>query len=114
MNLKLPSQLRGKQVTETVLELKALHEGLSSIEQDHFESHQSTLDPISRGIVKDEFVKHSDAAIRLLASCCLANILRLYAPNAPYTSTQLKVKCTFIIRSLIVRLGYIYTDDTTD
>ena len=43
-------------------------------------------------LASDFFLKHPDKDVRLLVACCLADIFRIYAPEAPYTSPdKLKV-----------------------
>uniref|UniRef100_A0A6Q2YQ73 PDS5 cohesin associated factor B n=1 Tax=Esox lucius TaxID=8010 RepID=A0A6Q2YQ73_ESOLU len=37
-------------------------------------------------LASDFFLKHPDKDVRLLVACCLADIFRIYAPDAPYTS----------------------------
>ncbi|TNN54712.1 Sister chromatid cohesion protein PDS5 B [Liparis tanakae] len=59
---------------------------------------------ISDKISKEEMVrrlKHPDKDVRLLVACCLADIFRIYAPEAPYTSPdKLKDIFMFITRQL--------------
>jgi sister-chromatid-cohesion protein PDS5 len=33
-----------------------------------------------------------DKAVKALTACCIADILRLFAPDAPYTENELKVR----------------------
>jgi sister-chromatid-cohesion protein PDS5 len=32
-----------------------------------------------------------DSEVRLLVACCLADIMRVYAPESPYTDAEVKV-----------------------
>lgn len=88
---KLPAKVRTNNISKVVEELKELHDSLCKIEQDEFESLRMDLDPVARRLVESELVHNGDKVVRLLVSCCLANILRLYAPDAPYSPDQLKV-----------------------
>ena len=38
-----------------------------------------------------QIMKHKDKDVRLYAACCLADIMRIFAPNAPYDTAQQSV-----------------------
>lgn len=88
---RLPAKVRTSNISKVVEELKELHDSLCKIEQDEFESLRVDLDPVARRLVESELINNGDKSVRLLVSCCLSNILRLYAPDAPYPPDQLKV-----------------------
>ncbi len=46
---------------------------------------------LSAQLASPSLIKHKDRAVRILTACALANILRLFAPEAPYSSDQLEV-----------------------
>ena len=89
--LKLPTHVRSANISKVVEQLKELHEALCRIEQDELPQMQDELGPVARRLVDSELINSTDKTIRLLVSCCLANILRLFAPEAPYTGTELGV-----------------------
>jgi sister-chromatid-cohesion protein PDS5 len=61
---------------------------LAQLEQD---SETKFLDFTAASLAQSKFIKAKDKDIRLLTSCCLADIIRLYAPDAPYDQQQLLV-----------------------
>ncbi|CAI4894485.1 ADS_G0040720.mRNA.1.CDS.1 [Saccharomyces cerevisiae] len=67
--------------------LKALHEELASLDQDN--TDLTGLDKYRDALVSRKLLKHKDVGIRAFTACCLSDILRLYAPDAPYTDAQL-------------------------
>lgn len=89
--LKLPTRVRNANISKVVEQLKDLHESLCTVEQDEFPQMQEELLPVAKRLVDSELINSSDKAIRLLVACCLANILCLFAPEAPYTAVELKV-----------------------
>lgn len=88
---KVPTQVRNSNITSVVNDLKYLHESLSQLEQEQFSPFQEELAPVASRLVHPELLANTDRAVKLLVACCLANILRLYAPDAPFTSEQLAV-----------------------
>jgi len=49
-------------------------------------------------IATEFFLEHSSKDVRLLVACCIADIFRVFAPDAPYTEPeQLKVRVGFLV-----------------
>lgn len=72
---------------ELLTRLNDLHKELSTLEQDH-------VDLISLEQVKDDLnnkklLKNTNKGVQIYVCCCLADILRLYAPDAPYDEVSL-------------------------
>lgn len=67
--------------------LSDLHEELSTISQENIDL--ISLDKYSKDLINKKLLRHKDDGIRAFVSCCLSDVLRLYAPNAPYTDVQL-------------------------
>lgn len=62
------------------------------MDQDSEEEKELYLN-LALHLASDFFLKHPDKDVRLLVACCLADIFRIYAPEAPYTSPdKLKVQ----------------------
>lgn len=72
---------------ELLSRLAALHEELASLVQG--EVDQASLDTYRTDLINRKLLKHKDLGVRAFVACCLSDILRLYAPDAPYTETQL-------------------------
>lgn len=51
----------------------------------------STLTPITKQLIDSAIVNHKDRGVRIYAACCIADMLRLLAPDAPYSESKLKV-----------------------
>lgn len=52
---------------------------------------RSELLQLAAQLASPSLIKHKDRAVRVLTACALANILRLFAPEAPYSTEQLEV-----------------------
>ena len=81
------SQLRKK--------LKIVSNGLKGIKQledDEDQSELAYLEGVCNEIVADEVLAHTNQEVRLLAMCCLVDVLRIYAPNAPFDDVQIQVR----------------------
>ena len=57
------------------------------------EEEITDYEPLALYLVEQFFVKNPSKDVRLLVACCVADIFRIFAPEAPYdTVEQLKVK----------------------
>lgn len=57
--------------------------------------------PLALHLVDDFFLTHSSRDVQLLVACCIADVLRVYAPEAPYKEAdQIKLIFMFLIRQL--------------
>lgn len=68
------------------------------MDQDSEDEKQQYL-PLALHLSSEFFLRNPNKDVRLLVACCLADIFRIYAPEAPYTShDKLKVvySCTKI------------------
>ncbi|GAA96258.1 uncharacterized protein L969DRAFT_100755 [Mixia osmundae IAM 14324] len=84
---------------ELVKRLKELHAELSQLEQGAVEI--ASLDTVKAELVHASLIVHSkDRGVKAYLACCLADILRLYAPDAPYTADELKLIFQFTFRQL--------------
>ncbi|KAJ3292814.1 hypothetical protein HDU76_007122, partial [Blyttiomyces sp. JEL0837] len=84
---------------ELVKRLKELHTQLSHLEQG--EVDLSTLQTIRKDLVMPSLIQHKDKGVRALTACCLAEVLRLFAPDAPYTESELKDIFEFFVRQIM-------------
>jgi sister chromatid cohesion protein PDS5 len=76
-------------VGELLARLKALCEELRSLEQE--EADRETLEPAAKDLAHHSLLQHKDAGVRAWTACCIVDMFRLCAPDAPYTAGQLKV-----------------------
>uniref|UniRef100_A0A8C3LEG1 PDS5 cohesin associated factor A n=1 Tax=Chrysolophus pictus TaxID=9089 RepID=A0A8C3LEG1_CHRPC len=70
------------------------------MDQDSEDEKQQYL-PLALHLASEFFLRNPNKDVRLLVACCLADIFRIYAPEAPYTShDKLKDIFLFITRQL--------------
>ena len=60
------------------------------MEQDSVDT-QSLL-AVKKVLVSEHLLFHKDKMTKILVACCLADILRLFAPDAPYNENELRVR----------------------
>uniref|UniRef100_A0A8D3C3E9 Sister chromatid cohesion protein PDS5-like B n=1 Tax=Scophthalmus maximus TaxID=52904 RepID=A0A8D3C3E9_SCOMX len=85
---------------EMVRRLKMVVKTFMDMDQDSEEEKELYLN-LALHLASDFFLKHPDKDVRLLVACCLADIFRIYAPEAPYTFPEkLKDIFMFITRQL--------------
>ena len=71
-------------------ELKRIFDELSLLSQDDAHSKAAAAEYADQ-VISPSILRHRDKSIRILSACCAANILRIYAPEAPYDTQQLEV-----------------------
>ncbi|GAA6049962.1 hypothetical protein JCM3770_007070 [Rhodotorula araucariae] len=95
--LDLAHPLKGAAATsELVKRLKHAHDQLRDFDQDLVDT--SSLDQLAAQLRQPNLLLHKDKGVKAYAACCLVDVLRLYAPEAPYTPAQLKDIFDFLIR----------------
>jgi sister-chromatid-cohesion protein PDS5 len=87
--LRFKHSLESRQISTSNLcnLLKELHDELSKMDQ-----HTVVISSLSR--VKKELyslISHKDKYVKILVACCIADVLKLHVPDAPYNSQQLRV-----------------------
>ncbi|TBU45152.1 armadillo-type protein [Dichomitus squalens] len=98
--LRFRDKLVGKGLsTDTLLKkLKQLHQELAEMDQEHVDVN--SLAPVRKDLVSTSILLHKDRGVKAYAACCLADLLRLYAPDAPYTQNELRDIFQFFFRQL--------------
>ncbi|KAF9235796.1 armadillo-type protein [Melanogaster broomeanus] len=85
--------------TDTLLKkLKALHTELAELDQELVDVN--ALSSVRTQLINTSLLLHKDRGVKAYTACCLADILRLYAPDAPYTHTELRDIFQFFFRQL--------------
>jgi hypothetical protein len=79
---------------ELLKRLEATHDVLRRMEQSSDEAGGAVagLDNVAAGLVSASVLHNGEAEVRLLACAGLVDVLRVYAPDAPYTDAQLLVR----------------------
>jgi sister-chromatid-cohesion protein PDS5 len=87
--------------------IKALHTELADMDQELVEV--SSLDGVRKELISHTILLHKDKGVKAFAACCTADLLRLYAPDAPFTQDELTDIFQFFIRQLV---GNLKSTDT--
>ncbi|CAE6457598.1 unnamed protein product [Rhizoctonia solani] len=98
--LKFSDKIITKGLTTDALvkRMKTLHSELASMDQDNVDTN--TFQGVRKELISTTILLHKDKGVRALAACCIADLLRLYAPDAPYTAPELKDIFQFFFRQL--------------
>ncbi|XP_006463974.1 hypothetical protein AGABI2DRAFT_225984, partial [Agaricus bisporus var. bisporus H97] len=93
-------KLAGKGLTadQIVKKLHALHDQLEKQDQDEID--RNSLATARAELIHKTILFHKDQGVRAYTACCLAELLRLYAPDAPYTQPELRDIFQFFIGQL--------------
>ncbi|XP_050671417.1 sister chromatid cohesion protein PDS5 homolog B-B [Leptidea sinapis] len=84
---------------ELVRRLKALAHTLQGLGQD--EGMYQQYIPLALHLADEFFLTHPSRDVQLLIACCIADVLRVYAPEAPYKDQeQVKTIFLFLINQL--------------
>ncbi|XP_014675735.1 PREDICTED: sister chromatid cohesion protein PDS5 homolog B-like [Priapulus caudatus] len=69
--------------------------------QDMDQTDNSEYSDLAVHLAGDAFLEHDNKDVRLLVGCCIADVFRVFAPEAPYKeSGQLKMLFLFLIEQL--------------
>ncbi|KAI4654134.1 hypothetical protein J4E93_001904 [Alternaria ventricosa] len=95
----------GKQigVNDLLTRLKALLDELRTIDQE--EAHRDSLMPVAESLAHHSLVQHKDNGVRAWTLCCIVDMLKLFAPDAPYPASKLKDIFSVIILKLLPLLA---------
>lgn len=98
--LVLPHPLKSSNASHADLtrRLTAVHEQLQEFDQDHVDT--TSLDAAAAQLVDPTLLLHKDKSVKALVAACLVDVLRLYAPEAPYTPAQLYDLFEFLTNQL--------------
>ncbi|KAI0634818.1 armadillo-type protein [Trametes polyzona] len=98
--LRFRDKLVGKGLDTDTLQkkLKALHQELADMDQEHVDV--ASLNHVRKELINPTILLHKDRGVKAYTACCLADLLRLYAPDAPYTQNELRDIFQFFFRQL--------------
>lgn len=98
--LAFTEKLVGKNLgTDALLKkLKSLHTELAELDQETVDVN--SLSSIRTQLINTSLLLHKERGVKAYVACCLADILRLYAPDAPYTQSELRDIFQFFFRQL--------------
>ncbi|KAA8617873.1 sister chromatid cohesion and DNA repair protein BimD [Pyrenophora tritici-repentis] len=93
--LKFNQQLVGRpgkqvSVSDLLTRLKTLLDELRTIDQE--EAHRESLMPVAESLAHQSLLQHKDNGVRAWTVCCIVDMLKLFAPDAPYPASKLRVE----------------------
>jgi hypothetical protein len=68
--------------------LDALATELRDMDQE--QTDKDSLTKVAKELAGQNLLSHKDRGVRAFTACCLVDVLKICAPDAPYTPTQLK------------------------
>lgn len=77
-------------IADLLQRLQTLAQELRKLEQE--EVDKDSLQKVSQELATAQLLGHKDKGVRAWATCCIVDVLRLCAPDAPFTANQLKVR----------------------
>lgn len=77
-------------VADLLRRLQALFKEMRGMEQE--ENERDSFTKAAKELASPNLLRHKDKGVKAWTACCLVEILRLCAPDAPYTGQQLKVR----------------------
>ncbi|OMJ17093.1 Sister chromatid cohesion protein pds5 [Smittium culicis] len=89
-------------------ELKKITKELSIIDQESVDTR--SLTSVAKQLISNKITDHQNHSVQAYAACCLVDILRLFAPEAPYNNQELDVSICLhirIFRLFIVQLKHL-------
>lgn len=88
---------------ELLKRLDALSTELRDMDQE--ETVADDLKPMAQELAGPQLMNHKDKGVRAITACCLVDVLKLCAPDAPFTSSQLKEIFMLLITSIVPALS---------
>ena len=76
-------------IADLLRRLQILSKEMKSMEQE--ENERDSFLKVAKELASPNLLGHKDKGVKAWTACCLVDILRLCAPDAPYTGQQLKV-----------------------
>jgi hypothetical protein len=74
---------------ELIKRLETLATELRELDQEL--TDKDSLGKVAKELAGQNLLSHKDKGVRAFAACCLVDVLKLCAPDAPFTGTQLRV-----------------------
>ncbi|KAL9028362.1 MAG: hypothetical protein Q9196_003267 [Gyalolechia fulgens] len=90
-------------VADLLKRLNALSREMQNMEQD--ENERDSFTKVAKELVSPNLLGHKDKGVKALTATCLVDVLRLCAPDAPYTSQQLRDIFNMIIGQILPALA---------
>lgn len=76
-------------IADLLRRLQALSQELRLMDQE--DAPRDAIVAVAKDLVSPNLLAHKDTGVKAWTACCLVDVLRLCAPDAPYTGIQLRV-----------------------
>ncbi|KAJ1033876.1 hypothetical protein NDA16_000084 [Ustilago loliicola] len=103
LSLKGKLYQKGSSTDALLKRVKQVRTELSEMDQDAVDVN--SLKDICKELVTPALMLHKDKAVKANVACCLADMLRLFAPNAPFTPAELRDIFQFFLHQLTMPQG---------
>jgi sister-chromatid-cohesion protein PDS5 len=90
-------------VTDLLGRLKTLLDELRTMDQE--DAHRDSLMPVAQDLAHQGLLQHKDNGVRAWTVCCIVDMLKLFAPDAPYPASKLKEIFSVIILKMLPLLA---------
>ncbi|KAE9367312.1 hypothetical protein N431DRAFT_349340 [Stipitochalara longipes BDJ] len=74
-------------------------------EMDQEETDKDSLTNVAKELAGQNLLGHKDKGVRAFTACCLVDVLKICAPDAPFTPTQLKDIFTLFVTTTLPALS---------
>ncbi len=98
LSLKGKLYQKGSSTDALLKRVRQVRTELSEMDQDAVDVN--SLKDVCRELVTPALMLHKDKAVKAHVACCLADMLRLFAPNAPFTPAELRDIFQFFLHQL--------------
>ncbi|CDU25263.1 related to PDS5-precocious dissociation of sister chromatids [Sporisorium scitamineum] len=98
LSLKGKLYQKGTSTDALLKRVRQVRTELSEMDQDAVDV--DSLKDICKELVTPALMLHKDKAVKANVACCLADMLRLFAPNAPFTPSELRDIFQFFLHQL--------------
>ena len=89
---------KGVQTDRLLRDIKTVQRELTTLNQDDVDLE--SLQDVSKQLIQPQLMLHKDKGVKVTVACCLADILRLYAPDPPFMANELRDLFQFFIHLL--------------
>lgn len=98
LTLKGKLYQKGSSTDALLKRVRQVRTELSEMDQDAVDVN--SLKDVCKELVTPALMLHKDKAVKANVACCLADMLRLFAPNAPFTPSELRDIFQFFLHQL--------------
>ena len=91
-------------IADLLRRLQALHKEMRDMEQEEIDRDSFTK--VAKDLASPNLLAHKDKGVKAWTACCLVDLLRLCAPDAPYTGQQLKVSSHYERNGVVGSVAY--------